>query len=211
MTRPHEDLQRHTIADHRAGGVPVQFAPDAWCAIDIAHLKAERVDAGIAAYETLIERARPRLAVVLRSANKRRVISVLEIDGHEAFHHLQTAWDDHHLVAQRHDVAESSTLSLYRVAGTAGDASIDPETKDTYAFEHVTRSPERVHAIVNAIAGAEGFRGVLVFGYDDDSAAAIVYRFAHASQLDAFRASPSAQQILGPAAAELVHPVRTFG
>jgi hypothetical protein len=211
MTRPHEDLQRHALADHRSGGVPVRFAADAWCAIDIAHLNAERVDAGISAYETLIEKARPRLAVVLRSVNSRRVISVLEIQGHDAFHHLQTAWDDHHLVAQRHDVAESSALSLYRVAGTAGDASIDPETKDTYAFEHVARSPERVHAIVNAVAGAEGFRGVLVFGYDDDSAAAILYRFAHASQLEAFRQSTPAQDILGPAAAEPVHPVRTFG
>lgn len=216
MTRPHEDLQRHTIADHRTGGVPIRFATDAWCAIDVAHLKAERVDAGIAAYETLIERARRRLAVVLRSENKRRVISVLEIDGHEAFRQLQSAWDDHHLVAARHDVAESSTLSLYRVARVAGDASIDPETKDAYAFEHVSRTADRVDAIATAISAAEGFRGVLVFGFDDDSAAALLYRFAHAAQFMAFRASPPAQDVLGPIAESgetvtAVRPIRTFG
>ncbi len=157
MTRPHEDLERHTVTDHRSGGVPIRFANDTWCAVDIAHIKAERVDAGVAAYETLIEKARRRLAVVLRSVNRRRVISVLEIDGHEAFRHLQSAWDDHHLVATRHDVAESSTLSLYRVAGTAGDASIDPETKDSYAFEQVSRSADRVGAVVTAISAAKAF------------------------------------------------------
>lgn len=216
MTRPHEDLQRHTPTDHRAGGVPIRFAADAWCAIDIAHLKAERADAGIAAYETLIEKARRRLAVVLRAVNKRRVISILEIEGHEAFRHLQSAWDDHHLVATRHDVAESSTLSLYRVAGAAGDPAIDPLTKDSWAFEHVSRHADRVDAIVKAISSAEGFGGVLVFGYDDLSAAAVLYRFTHAAQFLAFRASAPAQQILGPVAASgdtltAVRPVRTFG
>jgi hypothetical protein len=218
MTRPHEDLERHTIADHRPGGVPIHFEPNAWCAIDIAHVKAERVDAGISAYETLIEKARDtsetraRVAVVLRSTNNRRVISLLEIEGHDAFRHLQSAWDDHHLAYQRHDVAESSTLALYRLAATAGDASIDPETKDTYSFEHVTRSAERVHAIANTIAAAEGFRGALIFGFDDDSASVIIFRFAHAHQFDTFRASAAAQQGLGPVGAGgVVHPVRTFG
>ena len=42
MTRPHEDLERHTPTDHRPGGVPVTFAPGTWCAIDIAHVKADR-------------------------------------------------------------------------------------------------------------------------------------------------------------------------
>jgi hypothetical protein len=216
MTRPHEDLERHTITDHRVGGVPIHFAAHAWCAIDVAHLRADRVGAGIAAYETLIEKAPRRLAAVLRSTNNRRVISVLEIEGHEAFRHLQSAWDDHHLVATRHDVAESSTLSLYRVAGAAGDPSIDPGTKDSYAFEHVSKSADRVNAIVTAISSAEGFRGVLVFGFDDDSAAAILYRFAHAAEFDAFRASAAARQVLGQVAVNgeslmAVHPGRTFG
>jgi hypothetical protein len=216
MTRPHEDLERHTPTDHRPGGVPITFEPHAWCAIDVAHLKAERVDAGISAYETLIEKAHARVAVVLRSVNKRRVISLLEIEGHEAFRHLQSTWDDHHLVAQRHDVAESSTLALYRLAASSGDASIDPATKDSYAFEHVARSAERVHALVNTISAAEGFRGALVFGFDDDSASSIVYRFAHAEQFDAFRASATAVHVLGPIGGggetlTVVHPVRTFG
>jgi hypothetical protein len=221
MTRPHEDLERHTLADHRPGGVPVTFAPGTWCAIDVVHVKAERVGAGIAAYETLIEKARTsalgaRVAVVLRSVNDRRVIVIVGIEGHDAFRHLQSAWDDHHLVAQRHDVAESSTLALYRLAASAGDPSIDPESKDAYAFEHVAGAPAHTSAIAAAGPKAHGFRGLVVFGTDDERNSAIVYRFSHAADLDAFRASAEAQRILGPLRADgetisAIHPVRTFG
>lgn len=221
MTRPHEDLERHTPTDHRPGGVPVTFAPGAWCAIDVVHMRAERVDAGISAYETLIEKARTstvaaRLAAVLRSVNDRRVIAIVELEGHAAFHHLGSAWDDHHLVAQRHDVAESSTLGLYRVAASAGDAALDPESKDAYAFEHVALAHERTSALAAAAPKAHGFRGVVVFGADDDKGSIIVYHFGHAVDLDTFRASAEAQRILGPLRADgetisAVHPVRTFG
>src|ERR1700681_818925 len=107
MPRPHEDLERHTPTDHRPGGPPIGFAQGAWVAIDVAHVKADRVGAGISAYETLIEKARKssmkaRSAVVLRSVNNRRVIALVEIEGHEAFRHLKSAWDDHHLKAERH-------------------------------------------------------------------------------------------------------------
>ena len=103
MPRPHEDLERHTPTDHRPGGVPIGFPQGVWVAIDVAHVKADRVGAGISAYETLIEKARKsssmkaRSAVVLRSANNRRLIALVEIEGHEAFRHLKSAWDDHHL------------------------------------------------------------------------------------------------------------------
>ena len=221
MPRPHEDLERHTPADHRPGGPPIEFAPGVWLAIDVVHMKADRVGAGISTYETLIEKARTsstkaRAAVVLRSANNRRVIALVEIAGHDAFRHLESAWDDHHLKAERHAVAESSSLALYRLAASAGDMSFDPASKDAYAFEHVARGPERVRALITAIAPADGFRGVLVLGSDDASASAIVYRFEHAAELDAFRASAAAQQLLGPVGASgetdsPVHPVKTFG
>ena len=54
-----------------------------------------------------------------------------------------------------------------------------------------------MRALIAAIAAAQGFRGVLVFGTDDAKASAIVYRFAHASEVDAFRQSAVAQQALG--------------
>jgi hypothetical protein len=221
MTRPHEDLERHTPVDHRPGGVPVTFAPGAWCAIDVVHMKAERVGAGIAAYETLIEKARTsplgvRVAAVLRSVNDRRVMAIVDIEGHEAFRHLQSSWDDHHLVAERHDVAESSTLALYRVAGSSGDASIDPASKDAYAFEHVAHGSQLTSALAAAAPKAHGFRGVLVFGSDGGDSSVVVYRFARAADVDTFRASAEAQRILGPLRADgdtmsAVHPVRTFG
>jgi hypothetical protein len=221
MPRPHEDLERHTLTDHRPGGPAVAFAPGAWCAINVAHVKADRVGAGISTYETLIEKARTstakaRAAVVLRSVNNRRVIALIAINGHEAFRHLKSAWDDHHLNAERHAVAESSSLALYQLAVSAGDASFDPASKDAYAFEHVAREPERVGALIAAIGAAQGFRGTLVFGSDDASASAIVYRFEHSGEVDAFRESAAARQVLGPVGASgesisAVHPVRTFG
>jgi hypothetical protein len=221
MTRPHEDLERHTPTDHRPGGAPVTFAPGTWCAIDIAHVKADRVDAGISAYETLIEKARTSAvkahgAAILRSVNNRRVIALLGVNGHDAFRHLKTAWDDHHLSAERHAVAESSTLALYQVAASGGHATIDPASHDSYTFERVARDPAHVRALIAAIGTADGYRGVLVFGTDDAAASVLVYRFEHAAQLDAFRQTAAAQQILGLVsdmgdAASPVHPVKTFG
>lgn len=211
MTRPHEDLERHTPVDHRPGGVAITFAPGAWCAIDIVHTKAERVDAGISAYETLIEAARKkplgvRVAAVLRSVNDRRVIALVDLEGHEAFRHLQSSWDDHHLVAKRHDVAESSTFALYRLAASRGDASIDPLSKDTYAFEQVERGSEPASAassLATAAEKANGFRGVLVFESDGDDRLVVVYRFSHPVDLEALRADGES--------VSAVHPVRTFG
>jgi len=93
--------------------------------------------------------------------------------------------------------------------------SFDPTSKDAYAFEHVTRAAERVRALSIAISAARGFRGALVFGSDDGTASAIVYRFEHSAELDAFRESPAAVQVLGPVGASgetmsVVHPVKTF-
>ena len=194
MTRPHEDLERHTLVDHRPGGVPISFAPGSWCAIDVVHTKAERVGAGIAAYETLIEKARAaslgvRVAAVLRAVNDRRVITLVGIEGHEAFGHLRSAWDDHHLVAERRDVAESSALGLYRVATMSGDASIDPASKDAYAFARVAHGVQSTNALA---------RGALVFESDGGDSSVIIYRFAHAEELDG-------ETMMA------VRPVRTFG
>jgi hypothetical protein len=169
----------------------------------------------------LIEKARTSAvkahgAAILRSVNNRRVIALLGVNGHDAFRHLKTAWDDHHLSAERHAVAESSTLALYQVAASGGQATIDPASHDSYAFERVARDPAHVRALIAAIGAADGFRGLLVFGTDDALASALVYRFEHAAQLDAFRQTAAAQQILGLVgdkgdAASAVHPVKTFG
>jgi hypothetical protein len=207
MTRPHEDLERHTPVDHRQGGVPVTFAPGAWCAIDVVHTKAERADAGISAYETLIEKARKqplgvREAVVLRSVNDRRVIALVDLEGHQAFHHLQVSWDDHHLTHEKRDVAESSKLALYRLVASHGDASIDPLSKDTYAFEQIARGAQPASALATAAQQANGFRGVLVFESEGDDKLVVLYRFGHPADLAALRAD-------GDAIAT-VHPVRTF-
>lgn len=221
MPRPHEDLQRHTTTDHRAGGPMITFPPASWCAIEVANVAADRAPAGIATYETLIEKARastPKAheAAILRSDNHRRVIAIAHLDGHEAFKHVSAAWDDHHLFAAKHAVAESRSLTLYRLDAKAGEAVIDPASTDAYAFEHLLLSVARVRAIVDSFVAVTNFRGAFIFGTDDDRASAIVYRFVHVADIEAFRSTPEAQRTLGPAGesgetAYLVHVVRTFG
>ena len=220
MPRPHEDLERHTPVDHRADGLPITFAPGTWCAIEIAHVAAERAGAAISTYETLIEKARAssakaRSAAVFRSSNKRRVIALVGLDGHEGYRHIKSAWDDHHLFAERHAVTESGSLSLYQVVASAGEVLIDPASKEAYGFERLAREPERVRKLIAPIVAAQGFRGVFVFGADDASASAILYRFEHSQDFDSFRASSAALDILGPLNASgetayTVHPVKTF-
>ncbi|MFY9739992.1 MAG: hypothetical protein WAK11_13235 [Candidatus Cybelea sp.] len=206
MSRPHEDRQHHTATDHHAGGPAIVFAPPAWWAIAVVRVTAERADAGIASYETLVEKARTSAArvqeaAILRSQNRRRVIVLLRLDGHEGFRHLRAAWDDHHLVAERHDVAESRSLALYSLATNLGDAAIDPGSTDAVAFEQFSSGLEPVQAVTKSIAAAPGFRGASSFRTDDDSASAIMYRFARIEDIEAFRAS----ETLYP-----VHVVRTF-
>lgn len=194
MPRPHEDRERHTAADHRAGGPTIVLAPVSWWAIAVAHVAAARADAGTAAYETLIEKARSSAAkvqeaIVLRSHDRRRVIALLHLGGHEAFRHLSAAWDDHHLFAERRAVAESRSLALYRLEATEGEFAIDPASTDAYAFERVLSDREQTRAVAAPIAAAPGFRGASTFSADDDRASIIVYRFAHARDIEAFRAT----------------------
>jgi hypothetical protein len=215
MPRPHEDLQRHTLTDHTSGGPIVTFAPASWWAIDVAQVTEERAPAAIASYETLIEKARAAArkaheAAVLCSHNHRRVVALLRLDGHEAYGHLASAWDDHHLLAERHAVAESRSLALYKIAAQAGEAIVDPTSTLVCAFEHLFVGVERSAAIVTPIAAAPGFRGACVFGSDDGRASAIIYVFSHHEEVQAFRATPEAQRALGPigGTGESFFPVR---
>lgn len=220
MTRPHEDLQRHTVTDHRSGGPVITFTPAAWWAIAVAHVDEERAPAAIASYETLVEKAQVSAptaheAAIFESRNKRRVITLLHLDGHEAFRHLLAAWDDHHLFAQRHAVDESRDLGLYRLMANVGEPDVDPGTSDAHAFERVPLSAQRTRAVVAAIVVAQGFRGATFFEADDGSASAILYRFAHAEELEAFRAKRETQRALGSPSEpgetfDEVRPVRTF-
>jgi hypothetical protein len=219
MSRSHEDLRRHTPTDHRAGGPVITFAPNSWWAIGIVNVTGERAPAGITSYETLIEKARvsapkAREAAVFESHNRRRVIVLLHLNGHEAFNHLAAAWDDHHLFAERHAVAESHSLALYRLAANAGEAAVDPASNDAYAFEHLSLGAERTRALIAPIVGAPGFRGASLFDADGDTASAILYRFALGEEIDAFRATPAAHGALGPTALGetfyAARPVRTF-
>jgi hypothetical protein len=204
MTRPHEDIQHHTAVDHRPGGPPVAFVKNAWCAIDVVHVKSDRAGAGISAYETLIEEARKSptkagSAVILRAGDDRGVLALVEVGGHDAFKHLQSAWDNHHLLAEHRAVAESSKLALYQVIAITGDCALDPQSKDAYAVEPFPTAPQQVEKLLAGLPGAQGFRGTVLIGTDDGTKSFAIYRFEHAAQIEGLRS-----------AAQPVHPVKTF-
>lgn len=187
MTRPHEDLQHHIAVDHKPGGEAIRFTPNAWCAIDVVHVKAERVDAGLASYETLLEQARTssakaRPSAILQSLDKRRIIVIASLGGHDAFRHLKAAWDDHHLRAERHDVVESTTLALYQVAHAIGEVGLDSQAKNVYAVEHIAVDATKAQAIARTTAQSPGFQGALVFGSEDGSTSVLVYQFEHPTE-----------------------------
>jgi hypothetical protein len=214
MSRPHEDLQRHTLADHHTGGPAIALAPASWWAIAVMHAAKERALAAVASYETLIEKARvsapkAREAAVFESHDRRRVIALLHLPGHEAFAQLVAAWDEHHLVAQRHAIAESRSLSLYRHATSAGEDVIDPASTDAFAFERVSLGLERTGGVTAPSLSAPGFRGLTLFE-EDGGASAVLYRFALLEDIEAFRATSEVQRALGSAGApgETFYPVR---
>lgn len=217
MPRPHEDLAHHTLVDHRRGGPPVAFPVGAWCAIEVAHVAPDRIDAGLAAYETLVEKARSTFAAgaaaVVRSVDRRRVVTLLVLDGHEGFRRLEAAWGDRRLEAEHLSVAESSTRGLYKLVASTGAGAIDPGSRDAYAFERVADGPQFSARLLAALTPATGFRGALVFGSDDGTASAIFYRFEHFGEVDVVRASPAVLDVLPSADASfaMMHPVKTFG
>jgi hypothetical protein len=204
MSRPHEDRENHTLVDHRGGGPPVAFAPGSWVAIGVAHVKADRNDACVAAYETLVEKAftsnvHGAPAIVFASDNKRRVIVMLGVLGHEAFGHLSAAWDDHHRNQQHRVISESVSFALYKVVAHAGIADIDPAASDAYEYERLERPVSRVNELCSSLDALPDFRGATVLYDEVASATVIVSRFSRIAAYDAFRTGPEAVELLGTA------------
>ncbi len=220
MSRPHEDRERHTLVDHRPGGVPVTFRLGSWLAIGTARVKAERNDACVAAYETLAEEARTSNvhagpAAVFASVNGRRVVTMVGVRGHDGFHHLTAAWDDHHRNAEHRVIAESVSFALYNVAATIDAADIDSASHDVYTYECVGRPVSRVCDLFSSLGAAPDFRGATVCHDDGDTATVILSRFAHVAAYNVFRTSREAVNVLGSLgepgeAVFTVHPHKTI-
>jgi hypothetical protein len=202
LSRPHEDRERHTLVDHRPGGAPATFTVGSWLAIGIARVKAERNDACVAAYETLVEKAQTSNvhagpAAVFASGNGRRMVVMVGVRGHEGFRHLAAAWDDHHRNAQHRVIAESVSFALYEVAAGIAAADIDPGSHDAYVFERVERAVPRVSELFSSLDAAPDFRGATIFHDDGGSATVILSRFAHIADHTVFRTSRDAVNVLG--------------
>jgi hypothetical protein len=220
LARPHEDREKHTLVDHRAGGPTVAFAPASWVAIGVAHVKADRNDACVAAYETLVEKARTSNvhaspAVIFASQNERRVVTVVGVQGHDGFRHLSAAWDDRHRNAQHRAISESVSFTLYKVVAHAGNADVDPASDDSYVYERVDRAVQNATDLFSSLNTSLDFRGATLLYDDVASATVIVSRFAHIAAYDTFRAGPEATKLLGvpgePGTTSFqVHPRKTI-
>ena len=87
----------------------------------------------------------------------------------------------------------AARLAIYTAAPTS------PSDLVTEFMTRIAMWP--VVATDHPLAAAPGFRSAFVFHTDDDGGSAIVYRFAHVEQIEAFRKSPDLS---------VVHAVRTF-
>jgi hypothetical protein len=220
MSRPHEDLQHHQAVNHVAGGVPVAYAPGAWCAIAIGHVNAERSQAAVSSYETLVEKAqRPpvnaRGAAVFRSADGRRVVAIIRVDGHEQFRHLQTLWSEHHRVPDHPPADRRPTLELYQLIASAGKFVIDTTASGAHAIERIADGQDRTRLIIDPITAANGFRSLGIFATDQRTDCVIIYHFAHDAELGAARASAAVSDIFGDPGEDgntmfYVRPLKTF-
>jgi hypothetical protein len=202
LARPHEDREKHTLVDHRAGGSPVAFAPGSWVAIGVAHVKADRNDACVAAYETLVEKARTsnvhaNPAVIFASQNERRVVTMVGVQGHDGFRHLSAVWDDHHRNDQHRVISESVSFALYKVVAHTGNADVDPAAHDAYVYERAERAVPNVAELFSSLNTSLDFRGAMVLYDDSASATVVVSRFTHIADYDTFRAGPEPTKLLG--------------
>ncbi len=196
------------------------FTVGSWLAIGVALVKAERNDACIAAYETLVEKARTSNvhadpAAVFASDNGRRVVAMVGVRGHDGFRHLAAAWDDHHRSEQHRVIAESVSFALYEVAASIGAADIDPASHDVYEYERWERPVPRASELFTSLGVEPDFRGATVFQGDGATATVILSRFAHRAAYDAFRTGRAALNALGSAGESgdtcfAVHPRKTL-
>ncbi len=222
MSRPHEDRERHTLVDHRPGGTPAAFTVGSRLAIGIARVKADRIDACVSAYETLIEKAQTSNvhagpSAVLASKDGRRMVALVGVHGHEGFRHLAAAWDDRHRNAQHRVISESVSFALYEV--TAGAMEIDPASHDAYVYERLERPAEFTSELFASLDASLEFHGAAILSGDGATASAIatviVSRFAHFADYEAFRTSRAAIDALGKAGASgdssfAMHPHKSF-
>jgi hypothetical protein len=220
MSRPHEDRQNHTLVDHRPGGDPLTFAPGSWIVLGVAHVKSERTDACVSAYETLLEQAAASKAhaypaAVVVSGNGRRVITLAGVTGHDGFKAIAAAWDDHHREAQHRAIAESVSLGLFALSASIGAAALDPSSHDAFDYEQFERPVDNATGLFALGTAPDTFRGAMILRGDDGRATVIFSRFATAAAYAAFRARDEATASLGTfgansAAAFPVRAVRTF-
>jgi hypothetical protein len=188
--------------------------------LGVARVKAERSDACVAAYESLVEKTRTSNvhagpAVVFSSHDRRRVLTLVGVRGHDGFRQLAAAWDDHHRFEQHRAIAESVSLGLFEVAASVAAADVDSASHDVFVYEQVERPVADVAGLFASAGASPDILGATILHGDDDRTAVILARFAHLDAYEAFRAGRGAANVLGPAdgfgsTSFQVKPTRTF-
>lgn len=129
----------HTTVDHREGGPDVAVdASGDWIALAQFHTTPDRQPAVLASVETLMEQfghERPVAeAFVMESRDGHRVVACLWLGGHDAFHALQSAWDQHHRHLAREKAGDMMTLALCHCTATSGEPLFAIGGKDVVTF-----------------------------------------------------------------------------
>lgn len=230
-TAPDETYERHLKADdlellpttkeaaligaEKTGSPPLMvFAvdPTRWLCIDDAHVRGDRVAALISALHTLYGNIQP--AGILQTVNLvgfhgRRVMTISWIAGHDVFHRMQSAWNDHRVHNEHLDVAEARTFDVYRVLRVSGRAALDESDSYVNVFVSVKALPAELpafrrsaSALLDGIKSGGALKGGALFGNDDDSREMLFTRWAGRHEAETF-VQEVRQHVVLPATAQL--------
>lgn len=195
---------------HRAPVTSFGLKSSPFIVIDDAHVREDRVDAWLTSLRTLYGGLHDRAllqSLSLVGYHGRRVLTISAVSGHEVFHRMQNAWDQHKIRAERHDIPELRTFDIFRVVQTAGDAEIDVQTAYAYAFVSVKSLPigmppftASAKAILDGKTEIAGFQGGALLANDDDSHEVLFTRWSGREAAETFVHGARNHVVLPPTA-----------
>jgi hypothetical protein len=202
---PIEDVERLPTTKERvletpsARPIPVMAftaAPNRWYGIDDAHVRDDRADGWFTALRTMYHGLSGNgieQSVGLLGFHHRRVLTISALTGHEIFHKMQNAWDDHKMFLERHDIPEKRTLDIMRVTYVSGAARLAEEPTYAFAFVSVNASPAEMprftasaKALFTGPRAPQGLEGGALFANDEDGHEMLFTRWSGREPAQAF-------------------------
>ena len=153
-------------------------APNRWYGIDDAHVRADRADGWFTALRTMYRELSGNgieQSVGLLGVHHRRVLTISALTGHEIYEKMQSAWDDHKMSLEHHDIPEKRTLDIMHVTYVSGAARLAEEPAYAFAFVSVNAPPaemprftESAKALFSGRSPLKGLEGGAIFANDED-------------------------------------------